>query len=73
MRQDKHVIKCNQQIYNECNDLLLLQSKINKDSDPNLYHASEILCLSSYREFNERMERASEYSKQTVSPTQVII
>ena len=73
MRQDKHVIKWNQQIYDESNNLLLLRSKINKDSDKDLYHASEILCLSSFRDFNERMERASEYSKQTVSPTQVII
>ena len=29
-RQDKHVIKWNQQIYNESNDLLLLRADINK-------------------------------------------
>ena len=73
LRQEKHVIKWNQQIYNESNDLLLLRADINKDSEYNLFHASEILCLTSFREFKDRMDRSSEYSKQTVSPTQVII
>ena len=41
--QEKHIIRWNQQIYNAYNDLLLQRSKINKDSDPHLYCATEIL------------------------------
>ena len=67
------MIKWNQQIYNESNDLLILWADINKESDYDPFHASELLCLTSFRDFKDQMGRASEYSNQTVSPTQVII
>ena len=73
IRQENHIVKWNQLIYNENNDLSVLRSSINKDSDPHLYHASEVLCLRSFRDFKERMENASYYSKQITSQTCVTI
>ena len=73
IRQENHIVKWNQLIYNENNDLLVLRSSINKDSDPHLYHASEVLCLRSFRDFKERMENASYYSKQITLQTCVTI
>ena len=64
IRQQKHVVTWNQRIYDENNDLIVIRSKINKESNPHLYHASEILCLTSFKQFQERMEKAKLYSKQ---------
>ena len=71
IQQEKHVIKWNQQIYDEYNDLSLLQASMNKESDTDLYHASELLCLASFRDFKDKMERSSEYSKQMVANKKV--
>ena len=72
-RQDKHAVRWNQQIYDESNDLALLHQKINKESEPHSYLASELRCLNSFRDFQDRMNKSSDYSKQTISPTRVII
>ena len=37
----------NQQMHYEYNNLRLLRSKINKESDPHLYHTSDVFCLAS--------------------------
>ena len=73
LRQEKHVIRWNQQMYDENNDLILLRSKINKETNPHLYRASEMLCLNSFKQFQERMERAKLYSKQMTTQTNATI
>ena len=60
-------------MYDENNDLILLRSKINKDTNPYLYKASEMLCLSSFKQFQDRMEKAKLYSKQMTTPTNATI
>ena len=57
IRQQKHVVKWNQQIYDENNDLIVIRSKINKESIPHLYRASEMLCLNLFKHFQECMEK----------------
>ena len=73
VRQEKHIINWNQQIYNENNDLIVLRSKINKKSNPYLYQANEMLCSSSFKQFQECMEKAKLYSKQLKTGTNAII
>ena len=63
IRQQNHIVKWNQQMYDENNDLILLRAQINKDTNPHLYKASELLCLNSFKQFKGRMEKAKLYTK----------
>ena len=73
LRQEKHIVKWNQQMYDENNNLILLRSKINIETDSHLYRASEMLCLNSLKQFQERMEKAKLCSKQMSTPLNATI
>ena len=73
IRQQNHIVKWNQQMYDENNDLILLRAQINKDTNPHLYKASELLCLNSFKQFKDRMEKAKLYSKQMTTPLNATI
>ena len=60
-------------MYEENNDLTLLRAKINKDTNPHLYRASELLCLNSFKQFKDRTEKAKLYSKQMTTPLNATI
>ena len=46
---------------------------MNKESNPHLYQASEMLCLSSFKQFQERMGKAKLCSKQLTTETNATI
>ena len=69
LHKEKHIIKWNQQIYDESNDLILLRSKINNKTNRHLYRASKMLYLNSFKKFQERIEKAKLYSKQMATQT----
>ena len=60
-------------MYDENNDLIILRSKIDKESDTHLYRESKILCLRSFKQFQERMEKAKLYNKKMTTPTNTTI
>ena len=60
-------------LYDENNNLSVLRSKIDRVQDPHLHRAREVLCLTSFLEFKDWMEKATYYSKQMSSTTNVTI